>query len=79
LALSGMLVELDEEIERLKQVRSLLNGGTVTKRGPGRPRVVAPVEKLARKKKRHMTPEGRARIAAAQKARWAKRKKAAGK
>jgi len=77
--LSNILTELDEEIARLKQARSLLNDGTLTKRKPGRPRVVAPVEKLARKKKRHMTPEGRTRIAAAQKARWAKRKKAAGK
>jgi hypothetical protein len=40
-------------------------GGRTTKRGPGRPAGTV-------RKKRTMSAEGRARIAAAQKARWAK-------
>jgi hypothetical protein len=62
-----LIQELDVEIERLKRARAILAGG-VTK---------AVVVKPARKKKRNLTPEGRARIAAAVKARWARQKKAA--
>ena len=39
----------------------------------------APVAKPKKRKKRNLTPEGRARIAAAVKARWAREKKAAAK
>jgi hypothetical protein len=66
-----ILTELDAEIARLQQAKALLAGETV-KRGPGRPKA-AP----APTKKRKMSPEGRARIVAAVKARWAKQKKAA--
>lgn len=69
---------IDEEIANLRQVRSLLAGGseghgpsTVFNYGvkrPGRPR-----------KKRVLSAEARARIAAAQKRRWAKQKAAAKK
>ena len=56
---------LDEEIARLKQVRSLLMGdSTLTTTKP-----------VTATKKRTMSTEGRARIVAAQKARWAKFKK----
>jgi hypothetical protein len=68
---SQIIEQIDAEIKRLQQAKSLLIGAT-TKRGPGRPAktsIVAP-------KKRQMSPEGRAKIAAAQKARWAKAKKA---
>jgi hypothetical protein len=72
-----ILAELDAEIARLQQAKALLSGEPV-KRSPGRPKAtstttVAPTKK----KKRNLTPEGRARIAAAVKARWAKQKKAA--
>jgi hypothetical protein len=77
-----ILAALDTEIARLHHAKALLSGGTTApsaKRGPGRPKstsapVVAP---KPAKKKRNLSPEGRARIAAAVKARWAKQKKAA--
>jgi hypothetical protein len=71
--LESILSELDAEIARLQQAKALLTGEPV-KRGPGRPKAVPTV---VAKKKRNLSPEGRARIAAAVKARWAKQKKAA--
>lgn len=78
-----ILSAIDSEIARLQQVRALLaNAGdgtvaAVTRRGrkPGKAPAKAPTK--AAKKKRNLSPEGRARIAAAVKARWAKQKKAA--
>ena len=68
-----IIAELDSEIARLQQVKAILSGATTTKaarkkRGPNK-------VKVALAKKHRMSPEGRARIAAAQKARWAKAKK----
>ena len=70
--ITQIIAEIDAELTRLKQARALLNG-TEVKRGPGRPKAndEAPSPK---KKKRNLTPEGRARIAAAVKARWAKQR-----
>jgi hypothetical protein len=66
---------IDAEIATLQQARAALAGAT--KKGPGRPgSAAAPAVKL-KKKKRNLSPEGRARIAAAVKARWARQKKAA--
>ncbi len=61
---------IDAEIARLEEAKRLL-GGVSTKRSattPGR---------KAKAAKRTMSAEGRARITVAQKARWAKAKKAA--
>jgi hypothetical protein len=70
---TDIIAELDAEIARLQQVKALLTG-TTTKRSPGRPAVrVAPTAP----KKRILSPEARAKIAAAQTKRWAKFKKAA--
>jgi hypothetical protein len=78
-----ILAQIDTEISRLQQAKSLLSGTTTTKQNPqkklGRPaaatlNIAAPIAA-----KRTMSPEGRARIAAAQKKRWAKAKKAAKK
>lgn len=74
---SVILVALDEEIARLQKVRALLASATNASRntaaaapkGPGRPKKVVEVSKP---KKRQMTAEGRAKIAAAQKERWAR-------
>jgi hypothetical protein len=57
--------EIDAEIARLQQVRALLSGGQT-----GNGRVAARPGK-----KGTMSAEGRARIAAAQKKRWAKLRK----
>jgi hypothetical protein len=61
-----IIAAVDEEIARLQQVRSVLGGG-------GFPR---PFKKSARKK-RFLSAEARAKIAAAQRKRWAAQKKAA--
>jgi hypothetical protein len=75
MTITKIVAELEAEILRLQQAKALLAGETV-KRGPGRPKAdFAPVP--TQKKKRNLSPEDRARIAAAVKARWAKQKKAA--
>lgn len=62
-----ILREIDSEIARLQQARELLSGGGTGAR-VGR-----------RSGKRVLSPEARARIAAAQRKRWAKQKSSAGK
>jgi hypothetical protein len=65
-----IIQELDAEIERLTSARRLLSGYKVTATAP------APVSSGRERKRgrRRMSAEGRARIAAAQRARWAKLK-----
>ncbi|MDR3734620.1 MAG: hypothetical protein P4L10_03685 [Acidobacteriaceae bacterium] len=72
MSFENLIAEIDSEISRLTQARQLLTGGAVAtaKRGPGRP--PAAVVAAKPKKKRKMSVAGKARIAAAQKARWAK-------
>jgi hypothetical protein len=59
-----IIIAIDAETSRLRQVRNLLAGtnSTGTRRGE-------------RKRKRKLSAEGRARISAAQKKRWAKQKR----
>ena len=71
-------IEITEQIEKLEaELKSVLSGnGTTTVTAPAKSVAVAskassPSAKPA-KKKRTMSPEARARIVAAQKARWAK-------
>lgn len=72
---SEIIAEIDKEIARLQQVRSLVAGET-TGAKRGRPRKVATVAALnAPARKRKLTPEGRKRIADAMKRRWAERRK----
>lgn len=69
---------LDQEIQRLQQVRAIIaEVEPAVRRGrPAKePKAVDAAPKGAQK--RTMSPEGRARIAAAQKARWAAQKKSA--
>jgi hypothetical protein len=72
-----LIQALDLEIARLQEVKSILSGAPAkTKRGP-KPKPATSFaygSNTAPMKRRKMSPEGRARIAAAQKARWAKRK-----
>ena len=78
----AIIAALDQEIARLQEVRTLLGsaakvkGAASIKRGPGRPKKL---EIVTTAKKRILSPEAKARIAAAQKARWAKARKAAKK
>jgi hypothetical protein len=64
----AILAQIDAEIDRLQQVRAILTGTS------GRKYKTAAKSAL---KKRQLSPEGRARIAEAQKARWAKTRKTA--
>ena len=70
MAIDSILSQIDAEIARLTQVRSLLSSGSLSGRintpkakGPGRPR-----------KKRVLSAEARKRIADAQRKRWAAQK-----
>jgi hypothetical protein len=78
----GRAANIKEQIEKLQsELDSLFSGDStaIPHRGPGRPRKVlaAPLESF-KVKRRKMSAAGRARIAAAAKARWAKAR-AAGK
>jgi hypothetical protein len=76
MTLKQIIEELDAEIGCLHQAKAVLSGVSGEANatpGPGRPRAMPAVTK----KKRNLSPEGRARIAAAVKARWAKQKKSA--
>lgn len=68
-----IISQIDQEIARLTQARELLQD-TPAKKVLGRPRADAAITPDAKKKtkKRKMSAEGKARIAAAQKVRWAK-------
>jgi hypothetical protein len=72
MSIETILAEIDAEIERLKQVRSLLAGSRATSssgvrsktsKGPSKP-----------KKKRVLSADARKRIADAQRKRWAAQK-----
>jgi len=75
MSVNDILTFIDAEIATLQQARAVIAGAG--KRGTGRPEsaVVSVVAKP--KQKRKMSPEGRARIVAAVKARWAAKRKAA--
>jgi len=77
--MTNILNLIDAEIATLKQARALI---AATAPAAAKTRLHFPTKapKVATakpKKKRNMSPEGRARIAAAVKARWAAQKKAA--
>jgi hypothetical protein len=73
-----IVVEIDAEISRLQQVKALLTGiSTAEKRKAGRPVNTSLVGKA--KTRRTMSAEAREKIAAAQRARWAKSRKASKK
>ena len=79
--LSKILAEIDQEISRLEQARTLLAGGAApavkkTRKVKSTAGSDGPVK---RKKKRNLSPEGRKRIAEAVRRRWALQKKAEGK
>jgi hypothetical protein len=67
-----LVAEIDAEIDLLQNVRVLLTGRPAPPKR-GRPPGAKP--KTAGSRRRTMSPEGRARIVAAQKLRWANTKK----
>ena len=74
---TDILTLIDAEIAELQQARALI--AATGKKRPGRPKSVAIPTAKPKKKKRKLTPEGRARLVAAVKKRWAAQKKAAAK
>jgi hypothetical protein len=78
--IATIIEHLDAEISRLQQARALLTDEDVRK-GPGRPKASEAISKPVAVKltKRVMSAEGKKKIALAQKARWAKVRKAAKK
>ena len=89
MGIDNLISEIDAEIARLNDARALLAGVTTTRKR-GRPAKTAkaakavkaaakPAKAAKKKAKRNISPEDRARIAAAVKARWAAQKKAAAK
>lgn len=83
---NDIVLAIDAEIAQLQRVKALLTDTDVTpKRKPGRPAgggmpnkatSLNPVQSAKEPKRRTMSVEGRAKIAEAQKVRWAKSKKA---
>ena len=77
--LASIIVEIDKEIARLQEARTLLSGEPVRAKR-GRPKSTGVSKPAPRKKatrKHRLSPEGRKRIAEAMKSRWAERKKLA--
>jgi hypothetical protein len=79
--LSKILAEIDLEISRLEQARTLLAGESApsVRKTRKTKSVTAGTEAPKRKKKRNLSPEGRKRIAEAVRRRWELQKKAAAK
>lgn len=78
---TAIIIEhLDTEISRLQQAKAILTGMDVRK-GSGRPKATDEVSRpvVVEPTKRVMSAEGKQKIAAAQKSRWAKVRKAAKK
>ena len=79
MALKDILAQIDAEIDRLHQAKSLLAltdtpVASVIRRGRPKKDASSPVPTKSSKKKRNLSPEGRARIAEADKRRWAAQK-----
>ena len=76
MGVSEILIHIDHEIAQLQRARTLLASGFGATRGKA---AAAPIAKKAykKRKKRHLSPEGRRRIAEAARRRWAEQKKAA--
>jgi hypothetical protein len=69
-----LLTLINAEIATLQRARSLL--AATGKKRSGRPAKAPAAPAVTQKKKRKLSPEGRARLVAAVKARWAKQRKA---
>jgi hypothetical protein len=75
--ISEILAAIDREIALLMQARVLMDGKAAAKRGKTAGKLKRPAAVKAKRKKRTLSPEGRKRIAEAQKKRWEAHKKAA--
>jgi hypothetical protein len=75
-----LIADIDAQLAKLQQARTVLLAldSTPAKGKPGRPKGSG-AKKAAPKKRRKLSAEARAKIAAAQKKRWAAVRKTAGK
>jgi hypothetical protein len=74
MAIESILAQIDEEIAKLTQIRSLLaTTGAAAKKATG-PKAKKTAAKAKGKKRRTLSPEARKRIADAQRKRWAAQK-----
>jgi hypothetical protein len=74
MSIESILLQINAEIERLQQVRSLLAASSNIKLPASAPGKRGPKPGVKRAK-RNLSPEARARIAEAQRRRWAAQKK----
>jgi hypothetical protein len=73
---SRIIAEIDAQIVKLQQARTLLAGTQAVRLGPGRPKGTKTTPTAP---KRKLSAEGRKRIADAMKKRWAERRKQSAK
>ena len=80
MSVSEILASVDREIAMLKQVRAILVGTAAATPAKKQVKVsnaaAKPGKKVATKKKRRLSPEGRKRIAEAVRRRWEAQRKA---
>jgi hypothetical protein len=75
MSFQNIISAIDEQIARRTHARDLVNPSSTSVEGSAvKPRPGRPKKEVARKRQT-ISPEGRARIAAAQKKRWAKAKR----
>jgi len=79
MGIAEILASIDHQIRQLQQVKALLGGGVTASAGTASKskKRAAPALKPVRRKKTRLSPEGRKRIAEAQKRRWEAQRKAA--
>jgi hypothetical protein len=74
---SPIIIQLDEQIAKLQEVRALLLSNEDLPKRLGRPKGSTNKLKLVKGTRGRISPDGRKRIADAMKARWAAKRKAA--
>jgi hypothetical protein len=74
MAIESILAQIDAEIARLTQIRSLLANTGVVAKAATAPKAKKTAAKAKGKKRRVLSPEARKRIADAQRKRWAAQK-----
>jgi hypothetical protein len=74
MAIESILAQIDEEIAKLQQIRSLLATTGVAAKKLAAPKAKKAAVKAKQRKRRTLSPEARKRIADAQRKRWAAQK-----
>jgi hypothetical protein len=74
MAIESILAQIDEEIAKLTQIRSLLSTTGVAAKKVALPKAKKTAAKAKTRKRRTLSPEARKRIADAQRKRWAAQK-----